>query len=139
MGGGAVGVREMVLEQDDGVGVVEVERAAEGGVQQVRRHGAVVLDDEAVVGSDEAARACAAVPVDAVDVECVSRHDLLRERLRARRWSVERAGRGEPLLCEWEQAARAENRGGQGIAVGDQLVDGDLFATSDAVDQANVG
>ncbi len=135
----AVGVGVVVLEAQDGVGLVQAQRVPERGAQHEAAHGGVDVMDEAQVGAHEAALAGRDGRGHVGRAHGVPGQDLGGQGLRARRQQVGRPHVAQPCPPVGEQPAGPQHGGGDGIAAGHQLLDVDRVSRPDAVDQVHVG
>ena len=133
----------MVLERDDAARLVQRQPVAERVIEHVRAHAGVVLVDEAQVGAHEAALAGLQARRRVGRGERVAIDDLLEQRARRR---VILRGSHRPQrhvaqlgLAVGQQATDPQDRRGQGIAPGKQLLERDRLAALDAFDQPEVG
>ena len=132
----------VVLEDDDAGGILQRQRRAERRVEHVSAHAGVVLVDEAPVGAHERTVARVRRRRGELGRQGMPRDDLLEQRA-GRRVIPMRIGPrtdvAHETLAETQQASALQDRGGQGVAALDELLDRYRRARLDARDQAEVG
>ncbi len=120
----ALDVGMVVLEADDALRIVQRVAVTEMPVQQRSAHAGVDLVDEAPVGAHEAG------------LQRMALDDLVEQRFRAVRWPRRFARRPQAM---GQQPAGAQDGRGLRLAIDEQLVERDVIAAPNAIDQTQVG
>ena len=135
----AMRVGIVILEAQDRVGLMKLERGALVPVQEVAPHRRVHLVDEAIARPHEAAGSRTALPVDTADGQPMAPDDLLDQGARL-------AIVGQRFRCqvlqmphtEPQQPAFRKNARRKRLAIRDQFLDTDALPGLDALDQPKI-